>query len=101
MDPLVVCGPAANVGTRGVQAETGALQGGKHGVSQSRMVGFWVIIMYFIHPALKKRQKICVNFNQRCTQVNFNIENCVMVFVISLKNEVQLQQVSLTDVDAV
>lgn len=30
MDSLVVHGPAADVRTGGVQAETGALQGGKH-----------------------------------------------------------------------
>lgn len=31
----------------------GSLQGGKHRVRQSWVVGFWIVIMDLIHPALK------------------------------------------------
>lgn len=67
MDPLVARCPAANVVTGGVKTETGALQGSEHGVSQRWVVGFWVIVEYLIHPALK-RQKVGVNFNQNHAQ---------------------------------
>lgn len=69
MDSLIVRGPAADVGTWGVQTETGALQGRKDGVSQSRMVGFWVVIMNLIHPALD-REQASVDLNNHDTQLN-------------------------------
>lgn len=61
-DFFVVRGPAANVGAWVVQTEAGSLQGGENRVSQSRMVSFWVVILYLIHPALEKKEKKHVEF---------------------------------------
>lgn len=85
---LVVCGPAANVCAWGVQTETGALQGGKHGVSQRWVVGFWVVITHLIHPALKKvgskgqfQSTLCTLPSEKKKQVigiYFGLENTVV-----------------------
>lgn len=76
-------GPAANVGAWVVQTEKGALQGGKDGVSQSWMEGFWVIIMDLIHPALKKIKGIFKN--------NSSVKHCkAFNSICSLSTEIKI-----------
>lgn len=58
VDFLIVGRPAADVGAWVVQTEAGALQGREDGVSHGRMAGFWVVIMGFIHPALKRKKHL-------------------------------------------
>lgn len=62
---VVVRGAAPDVAAWVIQAEAAALQRGEHGVSQSRVEDFWVVILDLIHPTLKTTAGLTPTFIQQ------------------------------------